>query len=189
MSRRPSDEGIPLDAAGARRVSVVGLGNVLMGDDALGPMVIQALEAVYEFPEQVTVADLGTPGLDLIPYFTGLDALVIVDTVTSAGTPGELRLYRRDEIVRTPPQPRLAPHDPGLKEALLTTEFAGTGPREVLLVGVIPGEVRTSVGLSPAVRSAVPAAVAEVVRELDRLGVPARVRAVPLPLDPWWERA
>jgi len=53
---------------------------------------------------------------------------------------------------------------------------------------VIPGEVRTSVGLSPAVQSAVQAAVAEVVRELDRLGVPARARAVALPLDPWWER-
>lgn len=189
MSRWSSDEGVLPDAAGAPRVAVVGLGNVLMGDDALGPMVIQALEAAYEFPARVTVSDLGTPGLDLIPYFTGLDALVIVDTVTSAGSPGQLRLYRRDEILRTPPQPRLSPHDPGLKEALLTAEFAGDGPREVLLVGVIPGEVRARVGLSPAVRLAVPAAAAEVIRELDRLGAPARARAVPRPLDPWWERA
>jgi len=172
----------------ATRVSVVGLGNVLMGDDAFGPMVIRALEAGYEFPADVAVSDLGTPGLDLIPYFTGLDALVIVDTVSSAGSPGELRLYRRDEILRTPPQPRLSPHDPGLKEALLTAEFAGNGPREVLLVGAIPGEVRTAVGLSGPVRAAVPVAVAEVVRELGRLGVPARAREAPLPLDPWWER-
>ncbi|HVN75983.1 MAG TPA: hydrogenase maturation protease [Thermoanaerobaculaceae bacterium] len=189
MSRRADHHGGTAAAGGTARVSVVGLGNVLMGDDAFGPMVMKALEAAYEFPPGVTVADLGTPGLDLIPYVTGLDALVIVDTVSSTGSPGELRLYRRDEILRTPPQPRLSPHDPGLKEALLTAEFAGDAPHEVLLVGVIAGEVRTAVGLSEAVRAAVPAAVAEVVQELGRLGVPARARAVPLALDPWWERS
>ncbi len=187
MSGR-TGEGAGTAGGGAERVSVVGLGNVLMGDDAFGPMVIRALETAYEFSPAVSVSDLGTPGLDLIPYFTDIRALVIVDTVSSAGAPGELRLYRRDEILRTPPQPRLSPHDPGLKEALLTAEFAGNGPRDVLLVGAIPGPVRTAVGLSEPVRAAVPAAVAEVVRELERLGVPARAREAPLPLDPWWER-
>ncbi len=188
MSGRAGDGGGTAGAGRPPRVSVAGLGNVLMGDDAFGPMVIRALEATYEFPAGVAVTDLGTPGLDLIPYVTDIEALVLVDTVSSAGAPGELRLYRRDEILRTPPQPRLSPHDPGLKEALLTAEFAGNGPREVLLVGVIPGAVRTAVGLSAEVRAAVPAAVAEVVRELERLGAPARAREAPLPLDPWWER-
>ena len=169
-------------------VAVVGLGNVLMGDDALGPTVIKVLDAEYEFPEGVSVQDLGTPGLDLTPYLAGIDALIVVDTVHAAGAPGAVRLYRRDEILKHPPQARLSPHDPGLKEALLTVEFSGSGPREVLLVGVIPVETRTGVGLSTAVRAAVPAAVAEVVKDLTRLGVAPRPR--PTPADPavWWER-
>ena len=169
-------------------VAVLGLGNVLMGDDALGPTVIKVLEAEYEFPEGVSVQDLGTPGLDLTPYLAGLRAMIVVDTVHSRGAAGEVRLFRRDEILKHPPQARLSPHDPGLKEALLTMEFSGSGPREVLLVGVIPGEVRTGVGLGPAVRATVPLVVAEVVRELARLGVAPSVRAVPGTPDLWWER-
>ena len=75
----------------------------------------------------------------------------------ATGAPGEVRLYRRDEMLKNPPQPRLSPHDPGLKEALLTLEFSGTAPREVLLVGVIPASVETGVGLSPAVQRGCPA--------------------------------
>lgn len=171
-----------------RRLAVIGLGNVLMGDDALGPTVIGALDAQYEFPPEVAVLDLGTPGLDLTPYLLGLDAAVIVDTVSAPGAPGAIVLYRRDEILKTPPQPRLSPHDPGLKEALLTVAFAGDGPSEVLLIGVVPGKVTTGIGLTAAVRAAVPGAVAEVVRELGRLGAPACSRPSQSPPDLWWER-
>jgi hypothetical protein len=45
------------------RVGVIGLGNVLMGDDAFGPWVVQTLLAEHDFPEGIAVEDLGTPGL------------------------------------------------------------------------------------------------------------------------------
>jgi hydrogenase maturation protease len=184
-----SDESAAEGGGGTqRRVAVIGLGNVLMGDDALGPTVIGALDARFEFPQEVAVLDLGTPGLDLTPYLLGFDAAVIVDTVGGPGAAGSIVLYRRDEILKSPPQPRLSPHDPGLKEALLTVAFAGGGPREVLLVGVVPGRVTTGIGLTAAVRAAVPDAAAEVVRELARLGVPARPRSQESPPDLWWER-
>lgn len=175
--------------AGSARVGVIGLGNVLMGDDAFGPWVVQTLLAGYEFPDGVSVEDLGTPGLDLVPYLADLDALVLVDTVRSEAPPGSLRLYRRAQILEHPPPARLSPHDPGVKEALLATEFAGRGPREVLLVGAVPAGTAMGVHLSPAVREAVPLAVAEVLRELERLGRAARRRPSPLAPDIWWARA
>ena len=55
------------ERAGAPRTAVLGLGNVLMGDDALGPWVIQHLLTQWEVPPSVRVQDLGTPGLDLHP--------------------------------------------------------------------------------------------------------------------------
>jgi hydrogenase maturation protease len=169
-------------------IAVVGLGNVLMSDDALGPWVVQVLLAGYDFPEAVSVLDLGTPGLDLMPFVAGREALILVDTVKSSGAPGTLRTYRKDEILRHPPQPRLSPHDPGVKEALLTADFGGVGPREVLLVGVVPGQTTMGTSLTPAVREAVPRAVEEVLAELGRLGAPARPRAAPGEPDVWWER-
>jgi hydrogenase maturation protease len=171
------------------RVAVIGLGNVLMGDDAFGPWVVQTLLAEYRFAEGVTVEDLGTPGLDLMPWVTDLEALILVDTVRADATPGTLRLYRRDDVLKHPPPSRLSPHDPALKEALLTAEFAGRGPREVLLVGAVPETTAMGVRLSTALRAAVPAAAEEVLKELERLGRPATRRCNPPSPDTWWARA
>ena len=170
----------------APRVGVIGLGNVLMGDDAFGPWVVQTLLAEYEFPKGVSVEDLGTPGLDLMPYVTDLEALVLVDTVRAPAPPGTVRVYRRDDLLKHPPQARLSPHDPGVKEALLTAEFAGRGPREVLLVGAVPEDTAMGVHLTQKLREAVPVAIAEVLRELERLGYPAARRGTPLAPDIWW---
>lgn len=173
--------------AGPPRVVVIGLGNVLMGDDAFGPWVAQTLLAGHDFPETVSVEDLGTPGLDLLPYVTDAAALVLVDTVRADAPAGTLRLYRRDDLLRHAPQARLSPHDPGVKEALLTAEFEGRAPREVLLVGVVPADTAMGVRLSPPLREAVPRAVEAVLAELRRLGCEARPRDLPARPDIWWE--
>ena len=100
---------------------------------------------------------------------------------------GTLRLYRRDDLLRHAPQARLSPHDPGVKEALLTAEFEGRAPREVLLVGVVPADTAMGVRLSPPLREAVPRAVEAVLAELRRLGCEARPRDLPARPDIWWE--
>lgn len=170
-----------------QRVVILGLGNVLVGDDALGPWVVRMLEARYELDPAITIIE-GTPGNDLVPHLMEADAVIVVDTVRTEGRPGQLRRYRRDALLRTPPPARLNPHQPGLKEALLSLDLMGMGPREVLLIGVIPEVVETGVGLSPVVRDAAERALEELVLELDQLGVPPTPRAVPRVPDLWWER-
>lgn len=170
-----------------QRVVVLGLGNVLVGDDALGPWVARMLEARYELDPAIAIVE-GTPGNDLVPHLMDADAVIVVDTVRAEGRPGQLRRYRRDTLLRTPPPARLNPHQPGLKEALLALELMGMGPREVLLIGVIPEVVETGAGLSKTVRDAAERALEELVLELDALGVPPTPRPVPRTPDLWWER-
>jgi hydrogenase maturation protease len=181
--------GDPAESGGGElKIAVLGLGNVLQGDDALGPYLVEVLSATYEFPPGVSVIDAGTPGLDLTPYIAGLDALIVVDAVRASGDPGELRAYRRAELLETPPPQRLSPHDPGLKACLLTLELVGQSPPEVLLVGLIPDAMATSTGLSAPVRDGLPAVEAAVIAELGRLGVTVRRREPPGTPDLWWER-
>lgn len=170
-------------------IRVLGLGNVLMSDDGFGPFVARVLEATYEQPEGVEFVDVGTPGLDLTPYLLGADAVVFVDTVTSRGTPGEIRVYDREDILRHPPQTRTGGHDPALKESLLTVDAAGRGPASVTLVGVIPEWIATGVTLSPPVEAAVGPAVRAVTATLEVLGVTLVRRAQPLTPDIWWAAA
>ena len=74
----------------------------------------------------------------------------------------------------------MSPHEPGVREALLNAEFMGVAPPVVRLVGVVPGERRDRHRRSRAeVRAAVPAAVAQVARELAALGVERAAREPP----------
>jgi len=176
------------DPPGHRRVAVVGLGNVLLGDDGFGPFVVRHFEARYDYPEWVSASDLGTPGLDLVPFIAEAAALIVVDTIQLDEPPGTLRLYRREHLLATPRGQRLTPHDPGLFEALQMLEFRGDGPREVLLVGVVPESCAPQPGLSATARVAAEQAVEVVAEELRRLGIPLSRRSQPLEPDIFWER-
>jgi hydrogenase maturation protease len=167
-------------------IRVLGLGNVLMSDDGFGPFVVRVLEATYECPPDVEFIDVGTPGLDLTPFLLATRAVIFVDTVTSRGVPGEIRLYDRDAILKVPPQARTGGHDPALKEALLTVEAAGNGPAQVTLVGAIPEWIATGVVLSPRLQAAVGPAVLAVVDALDALGVRPTRRVHPQVPHVWW---
>ena len=63
-------------------LAVIGLGNVLLGDDGFGPFVVELLRRRYGFPPAVELLDLGTPGLGLVTYVHGHDAVVIVPYTT-----------------------------------------------------------------------------------------------------------
>lgn len=182
--RRPSD-----DPAVPPEVLVAGIGNVLMRDDALGPHVVRVLAAGWEPPPDVALRDLGTPGADLISHLRGAGALVLVDTVRGEGPPGKLLRWDGEALARPAAGPRTGPHDPGLAETLSTLRLLGEAPADVVLLGVIPGEVRSGLGLTPAAARAVPFAAAAVRAELRRLGRPLRRRAEPRAPDLWWERA
>ena len=172
------------------RVVVLGLGSVLMGDDAFGPWALRQLAARWTLPPEVELLDAGTPGPELGHYLLGLDALVVLDTVRGGGrTPGDVLAYRREQILQHLPAPRMSPHDPSLKDALLTADLAGDPPREVLLVGVVPARVELAAGLSPAVRGAWGEVETAVVGELRRLGLAVEPRAEPVEADVWWEAA
>ena len=170
------------------RIHVIGIGNVLMQDDGVGPHVVRVLQAGWAFPENVTVTDLGTPGLDLVPHVADVDALVAVDAARTSAAPGTVLTWRGEDLLRRPAEPRLGPHDPGLEATLRALEFAGRAPHSVLLVGVVPARVEEGLGLTREVRTAVPDAIDTVLAELERLDAAARPQEQPAVPDLWWER-
>jgi hydrogenase maturation protease len=123
------------------RLAVIGLGNVLLGDDGFGPFVIELLLVRYRFPPEVELLDLGTPGLGLVSYLHERDAVVFVDTVAGPGVPGDVLVWGAAELARMRSVPRVSPHDPALIEALAVVRAAGHGPREASLVAAVPGSL------------------------------------------------
>ena len=167
-------------------LAVIGLGNVLLGDDGFGPFVVELLRTRYVFPSEVELLDLGTPGLGLISYLHGHDAVVIVDAVAGAGTPGDVRVYEEVELERMPTAARVSPHDPAVAEALSITRLSGDGPHDVCLIGAVPGSLELGEGLSPQVRAAADAA-AEIVRQrIEERGFAVRRRDAGHVAEDWW---
>lgn len=159
-----------------------------MGDDAFGPWALQQLAARWDLPDSVQFLDAGTPGPELGHYVTGLDGLIVLDTVRGGDRPpGTVLLYDRDQILENPPHPRMGPHDPSLKDALLTAEMFEGSPERVLLVGVVPEKVELGAGLSEAVRGALPEVERAVVEALRGWGVELMERMEPDEVDVWWE--
>lgn len=168
-------------------VRILGVGNVLMGDDAFGPHVIRVMEARYELPASVELIDAGTPGLDFTPFLDSAQMVIVVDTVTGSEPPGTIKTYDLDGLLASPPPARTNPHQPGLREALMAAELTESTPDEILLIGVVPGSTDTGAGLSPPVRASVDPVIERVIAELDRLGRSATPRPAPLEPDIWWE--
>jgi hydrogenase maturation protease len=160
-------------------ISVFGLGNVLMGDDGLGPVAVRTFEAEYIVPPDVQVIDLGTPGLDLLPWLADVDRVILVDTVKTELPPGSVRLYEKADLLRYPPTARVGPHDPGVKEALHALEFAGRAPHEVALIGVVPESTAMCLHLTPTIQAAVRSAVVAIANTLARFGTPVERRPQP----------
>jgi hydrogenase maturation protease len=167
-------------------IRIIGIGNVLMGDDGLGPYAIEILKSRFEFPDHVELEDGGTPGLDFMPYLTDARMVIVLDTVSSKGAPGAIKVYRDREIIGSAPPSRLTPHQPGLREALMATELTDTSPDEMVLLGVVPLTTDQGTTLSEPVRTAVEPLVEAVVAELERLGAAPTPRTPPREPEIWW---
>jgi len=190
MPIRPSPSALPRPVApGPSRIAVVGMGNVLTGDDALGPTVVRWLDALFEMPPGVEVVDAGTPGMDLAGLLADVDAAIVVDAFSSDREPGSLETFDRETLLSRPLQPRTNPHAPGLAETLLSLEFAGLGPGPVLLVGVVPRQVDVGEPLSAPVAAAIPRVLDTVCAALTRWGAPPAPRTHPSAPDLWWQRS
>jgi len=169
-----------------KKVLIGGIGNVLLGDDGVGPYVARLLAASYEFDDGVEVADLGTPALDLIDQITERDAVILIDSIDTEADPGAVVLYRKTDIMRQRPAVRMDPHSPALVDALLSAELFGVAPADVLLVGIKAESFEPGCSLSLPVKASLDRVIAEVFCELERLGVEHRRREHPAELGIWW---
>ncbi len=172
-----------------KKIRICGVGSVLLGDDAVGPYMARWIAANYEFGESVEVEDLGTPGLDLIAYMTGIDVLILIDSVDNREPAGTVTVYDKMAITRHRPAVRLDPHSPCITESIFIAELAGDGPEDVYLIGITGEQLEVGAPLSDAVRNAIPEAVDKILEYVTAHGGSYRKREVPMDSEIWWEQA
>ena len=150
---------------------VLGLGNVLLGDDGVGPAAIAHLRNHFEIPEGVRCLDGGTLGLALLAYLEDARTVILVDAVLEDGPPGTLvRLTGED--VGPAVEARLSPHQVGVADLLQGARWHDREPRRLVLIGIVPQSIELRVGLSSPVVASMPDLIDMVVAEAAAVGYP-----------------
>lgn len=149
---------------------VLGIGNLLLGDEGVGVHAIRALEASGPLPAPVQLLDGGTGAMGLLAPMLEADRILLVDATADGAAPGTLRELR-PRFARDYP-PTLTAHDIGLKDLLDAFHLLGREPDVTLFTVSIDLPQPMAVELSPAVASALPGLVLALRRTLEACTVP-----------------
>ena len=83
-------------------VLVLGCGNLLRGDDAVGPIAVRELW-LCELPDGVRLIDGGTAGMDVAFMMRGAGRVVIIDAAATGAEPGTVYHVPGEELAELPP--------------------------------------------------------------------------------------
>ncbi|MHB1340509.1 MAG: HyaD/HybD family hydrogenase maturation endopeptidase [Coriobacteriia bacterium] len=156
-------------------ILILGVGNVLMRDEGIGPRIVEEIERHYTLPENVSITDAGTLGLGMMYLFRGVDYLLVADAVNGTGhEPGTVVRITPDDFA--PNQVMHSLHDMRLVDVLQAADLVGIKPETecigVQVLDIAPEEF--SIGLTDALEASVPRAVAAVLMLLEERGAIAR---------------
>jgi hydrogenase maturation protease len=134
---------------------VLGVGNLLMGDEGAGVHAVRALEPM---PIEADVVDGGTGGFHLLSYFEDYDPIIMIDATMDGRAPGTVSLLRprfSSDFPRV-----LSAHDIGLRDLVETAALLRPLP-EIYLITISVASVQPmQIELSPEVARALPQAAA-----------------------------
>ena len=155
------------ETSSEKKTLVLGLGNILMGDEGIGVHVVQALEK-HLLPADVECLDGGTGGFTLLEPLENAARIVLIDAAADGNPLGT--------VTRTTPRfsrdypPTLTAHDVGVKD-LLDVFYMQGGSRDVVLYAItIDPQQPISMNLSAGGKMAAEAAVERILAEL-RAGI------------------
>lgn len=145
-----------------KKILILGIGNVLMGDEGVGVHTIKTMDGKY-FPESVNVLDGGTGGFHLMAYFQEYENIIMIDATMDkkqAGTVSVIEPKFASDFPKT-----LSAHDIGLKDMIESITILGKLPK-IYLITVTINNIRSMyMELSPEVKSSIP----EVIKKIDEL--------------------
>jgi len=160
-----------------KRILVLGIGNLLWADEGFGVRCVEALNAGWCFPGNVTVMDGGTQGLYLLPYVQEADCLLVFDAVDYGDRPGDLREVVGDQVPRFMGAKKMSLHQTGFQEVLAAAALTGKLPGELVLIGVQPEELEDYGGsLRDVVKAQMAPALNLALDWLERWGVVGSIR-------------
>jgi hydrogenase maturation protease len=150
---------------GSRRITVLGIGNLLLKDEGVGVHLVQKLAGLVD-DVNIQIIDAGT-----YPDFVSLvsdnqDKLIIVDAVKTGDGPGTIYRFSLDDsgLADLPP---LSVHDMGVLDSLRTLAFFNKQPKSTVVIGIEPKTIDFGLDLSPEIEKKLPEIIDLVLKEIE----------------------
>lgn len=143
---------------------ILGIGNLLLGDEGVGVHVARHILEGAPLPAGVECLDGGTGSLVLLEPMQEAGRMILVDATADGQAPGTIRRLVPRFSSEYPPS--LAAHDIGLRDLLDSFYLTGDAPDVVLFAVSIALPQDMTTDLSPAVAAAVPEVARQVLAEL-----------------------
>ena len=140
---------------------VLGIGNLLLGDEGVGVHAARLLTQ-EKHPPGTEVLDVGSAILDALPALKYADRVIVLDAVMADGPPGTV--YRLPFSNCEKPSCLGSLH--GFDLSRLMALAGRKNPKDVLILGVEPATISWSMDLSPQVAYALPRFIDAVKREI-----------------------
>lgn len=138
----------------AARIAVLGLGNLMRADDAVGMLAIERLRSDPRLPPSVLLIEGGTLGLDLLHPLDGVTHLLALDAIEAGLPPGTILRFSGGDIDTIPIGKSV--HLLGFSDLIGALRLTGSAPREIVVLGVQPQVIGWSTELTPSVEAALP---------------------------------
>ncbi len=134
---------------------VIGCGNILRGDDAVGPVLVRTL-FTRGVPDGVRLVDGGTSGMDVAFGMRGAARVVIVDASSTGAKPGTIYRVPAEELAELPPLTGLHTHNFRWDHALALSSWllGPLRPSDITVFLVEAASYEPGAALTPAVEAA-----------------------------------
>ncbi|MBS3967087.1 MAG: hydrogenase maturation protease [Truepera sp.] len=130
---------------------LLGLGNILYGDEGLGVQMLHHLRRKYRFSAEVALRDGGVLGWSLIPEIVAARRVIIIDAV--AGEVGAIYRFTGRDLLSGKQYGKLSSHEWGVPELLSAIELHGDLPEVIIVAMGVSPIMQLSLGLSEPVRA------------------------------------
>lgn len=151
-------------------ILVLGIGNLLLSDEAIGVRIVEALEQRFTLSPKVDVMDGGTSGMELMGDMACREHLIVADAILTGSPPGTVTVLRDGEVPALYTR-KISPHQLGLADVLMALHMTGEFPQRLTLVGVEPESLAVGIGLTGTISRSLDAALDQVVAALRTSGV------------------
>jgi hydrogenase maturation protease len=147
-------------------VAIIGNGNLMMGDDGIGPRLISELQGSGLGADLV---DMGTGGMQLVHVLARYDSVIIIDSADMGVSAGEARVFLPEEVVSLKETRAYSLHDWDLMRSIEISRQLEEAPEKILILAVQPASLKMGEGLSPEIEKGIPGYIEEVTRAVETL--------------------